>query len=113
MPRPKHQPTKETRELAAEWSGYGIPQEGIARKIGINADTLRKYYAEELAGGIAQANQAVAGSLFRMATAGSGKGQVAAAIFWAKTRMGWKETNIHEHAGSDGKPIQIEMVKLD
>ena len=26
-------------------------------------------------------------------------------MFWAKTRMGWKETNGQEHTGADGKPI--------
>ena len=26
-------------------------------------------------------------------------------MFWAKTRMGWKETNVQEHTGANGKPL--------
>ena len=30
---------------------------------------------------------------------------VRAAMFWAKTRMGWKETNVQEHTGANDKPL--------
>ncbi|MBA3520099.1 MAG: hypothetical protein H0T75_21225 [Rhizobiales bacterium] len=30
-----------------------------------------------------------------------------AAIFWLKTRAGWKETSVHEVGGRDGHPIQV------
>ena len=28
-----------------------------------------------------------------------------AMIFFLKTQAGWKETNVQEHTGADGKPI--------
>jgi hypothetical protein len=34
------------------------------------------------------------------------KGNVAAMIFWLKTRAGWSETQIHEIGGIGGKPLQ-------
>jgi hypothetical protein len=33
------------------------------------------------------------------------------AIFWAKTRMHWKETNVHEHSGKHGDPIEVSTVR--
>ena len=30
-----------------------------------------------------------------------------AAIFWLKTRAGWKETTAHEIGGRDGEPIEV------
>jgi hypothetical protein len=56
-----------------------------------------------------KANAAVAQSLFRKAT-GDGPQSVAAAIFWVKARMGWKETVINERAGEDGKAIPVIVV---
>jgi hypothetical protein len=34
-------------------------------------------------------------------------GDTTAAIFWAKTQMGWKETSAHEFTGKDGGPIVL------
>jgi hypothetical protein len=31
----------------------------------------------------------------------------AAAIFWLKTRAGWRETNIIEHSGPQGGPLEV------
>ena len=62
--------------------------------------TLRKHFEEELELGAAKANTAVAQFLFDQATGARGDGSVAAAIFWAKTRMQWKETVVNEHVGS-------------
>ena len=53
-----------------------------------------------------KANSAVAQSLFKKAT-GDGPQSVAAAIFWAKTRMGWKETVVNEHGGVAHNPIRV------
>jgi hypothetical protein len=37
---------------------------------------------------------------------------VTAAIFWAKTRMGWKETAVTEVMGKDGGPIETREVVI-
>ena len=72
-------------------AGYGVPETDIARTIGIDTKTLRKHYRDELDTGHIRANMAVAQSLFRRAT-GNGPQSVTAAIFWLKTRAGWKDT---------------------
>ena len=49
----------------------------------------------ELAHGHTKANARVAENLYRKAT-GEGREAVTAAIFWLKTRAGWKETIVQE-----------------
>ena len=81
-------PTEDQRRTVRALSGYGVPQDGIAIHIGVDAKTLRKHFREELDRGMTEANMRVAQSLFNMATTG---GSVAAAIFWMKARAGWRE----------------------
>jgi hypothetical protein len=71
-------------------AAYGVPETAIARVLGISPMTLRKYFKEELATAHVKANSAVAQSLYRKAI-GDGPQSVTAAIFWCKTRMGWRE----------------------
>ena len=42
------EPTEEQRRTVKALSGYGVPQEGIAVHIGIDAKTLRKHFRDEL-----------------------------------------------------------------
>jgi len=88
----------EQRRTVEAMISYGIPQVDIARVIGIDPDTLRKHFREEIDTGAARANSRVAAFLFEQATGqrGDGGAAVTAAIFWAKTRMRWKETAITE-----------------
>lgn len=67
-----------------------MPQEAIARVIGVSGPTLRKHYRDELDDGVAQANRSVAQSLYMRAT-GDGRDAVPACIFWLKTRARWRE----------------------
>ena len=85
-----HEPTEQTRQQVKTLSGYGATQEQIGKVMGVHPDTLRKYYSDELATGTIEANAQVAQSLFKKAI-GSGHGSVTAAIFWMKTRGGWRE----------------------
>jgi hypothetical protein len=87
-------------------AGYGVPAESIALIIGVDRAILDRTYPDELRTGAAKANARVAESLFRKAT-GDGPQSVAAAIFWLKTRAGWKETTVHEHGGAEGMPLVI------
>jgi hypothetical protein len=90
--RPPHQPTEQTRRTVETMSGYGVPQADIGIVLGISDVTLAKHYRLELDRGMARANAKVAECLFRMATNPTPSGPtVTAAIFWAKTRMGWRE----------------------
>ena len=95
MGRPAHKPDPVTRRQVEALAGYGVPEIDIAGVIGIDPKTLRKHYREELKYGHVKANAKVAENLFRKAT-GDGRESVIAAIFWMKTRAGWKETTVHE-----------------
>src|SRR5215207_11754450 len=77
-------------------AGYGVSAEDIATVLGLDINTLKRDYRSELKGAAIKANARVAESLFRKATAADGREGVTAAIFWLKTRAGWKETAVHE-----------------
>ncbi len=79
-------------------AGYGVPEAEIAGVVGIDAKTLRKHYRGELDHGHTKANARVADNLYRKAT-GEGREAVTAAIFWLKTRAGWRETLVQQHTG--------------
>lgn len=103
-----HEPTEKTRAEVSALYSYGIPQEEIARFIGIDAKTLRKHYREELDGAHVKANAAVGRFLYQNASGSTLKDGatygdcVRAAMFWAKTRMGWRETQDLNHKSEDG-----------
>ena len=101
--RPAHKVTLENQELAKRLAALGVPYEDIATRLKISADTLTKYYKEELDDGRIDANAAIAGTLFQQAK----KGNTAAAIFWLKTRAKWKETSVNEVTGLNGKDFTI------
>ena len=103
MGRPAHTPTQADRDTAKRLSALGCPHEDIAKRLKISADTLVKYYQDELDEGRIDANSAIAGTLFAQAK----KGNTAAAIFWLKTRARWKETQVNEVTGADGGDIRI------
>lgn len=89
-------------------AGYGLAEADIARVIGIDARTLRRHYRDELETGRVLANAKVAESLFRRAT-GDGRQAVTAAIFWLKTRAGWREAARDESGSGDG-PVTVTFV---
>jgi hypothetical protein len=97
-------PSDEQRRSVEAMVSYGIPQLDIARVVGIDDDTLRKHFREEIDTGAARANARVAAFLFEQATGqrGDGSAAVTSAIFWLKTRARWKETVVNEHAGTIG-----------
>lgn len=108
-----HNPSEESRKLVRTLAAVGIRHEDIASKLDISADTLVKYYRKELDDGRIDANASIGRTLFEQAKAGN----TSAAIFWLKTRAGWKETQVTEMTGADGQPllsgIQVSFVKPD
>ena len=93
-------------------AGYGVARDSIAMVLGIDRELLDRTYGEEFRTGAVKANARVAESLFRKAT-GDGPQSVAAAIFWLKTRVGWKETTVHEHGGTEGMPLVVVRQIVD
>ena len=85
-------------------AGYGVPEADIARVVAIDPKTLRKHYRDALDTGHVKANARVAEFLYRKATT-EGPQAVTAAIFWLKTRAGWKETAVTEMAG----PVRLTV----
>ncbi len=121
MPRKAHQPTDKTRSEVEALKSFGVPQAEIAAYIGIDRNTLMKHYRDELDRAMTKANANVARFLYQAA---SGKALekgashadcVRAAMFWAKTRMQWRETNHHDVTSSDGtmSPTKIRIIGPD
>ena len=106
MGRRAHKPDTASRKQVEALAGYGVPETEIAEVIGIDPKTLRKHYRSELRQGHIKANSRVAESLYRKATS-EGAQSVTGAIFWLKTRAGWRESVSHEVSGPEGAPIEI------
>jgi hypothetical protein len=106
MGRPAHKPDPASRRQVEALAGYGVPEADIAGVVGIDPKSLRKHYRSELDHGHVKANAKVAENLYRKAT-GDGREAVIAAIFWLKTRAGWKETSVQELTGKGAKPVSV------
>ena len=75
------------REKVRHLAGLGLPQDDIAKLVGCAPKTLRKRFRDELDRGVVEANATVIGYLLAAAKAGN----IAAIIFWLKTRANWRE----------------------
>lgn len=110
-----YQPTDAQRKSVHAMSAYGIPQNDIARVIGITKNTLEKHFRDELDTAETEANAKVAQTLYQMATSGM---NVAATIFWLKTRARWRETTHHAHSeninlnGVPTEDIERELAEI-
>jgi hypothetical protein len=99
-------PDEVSRRRVEALAGYGVSEADIATVLAMELATLRGLYRAELESGHIKANSKVAENLYRKAT-GDGREAVIAAIFWLKTRAGWRETNVHEVSGPNGAPIDV------
>ena len=103
-------PTPEERRQVEAMAGYGVPHDQIAVLIGedgIDSDTLKKHFKNELLQGKAKANAKVGQTLFQKATSGD----TTAAIWWSKTQMGWKDTQAHEISGPGGEAVKVQWAQ--
>lgn len=107
--RPPHAPDSGSRRLVEHHAAIGTPHEQIAKLLQVSLNTLKKHYREELELGLARANAVVGGTLFNEAK----KGNITAAIFWMKTRGGWRETSRVEHTGATAVEVrQLDTARL-
>jgi hypothetical protein len=104
--RPPFEPSAEQRAKVDGMAACGIPQAQMALVIGIDEDTLRKHFRHELDTAAPLANFAVGKTLFAKAVGGD----VTAAIWWSKTRMGWKEKQEIAHTDAEGKSLAVAFV---
>jgi hypothetical protein len=110
-------PTKEQRENVEAMTGFGIPQEEIARLIknpetgkSIDDDTLRLRFSEEIATGLTKVKANVGRFIYASIMGLPGgithePSRAHLAEFFADRRMGWSQKSIHEHTGKDGSPL--------
>lgn len=101
MPRAKHDPTPQQRQMVGVAKAAGLTHQQIADLISIDEKTLVKHYGAELKQAHSKAVVNIANNLYKRAC-GDSKEAVTAAIFWLKTRGGWKETQAIEHSSPDG-----------
>ncbi len=97
-PAAPHVPSEKTRAEVSALTSFGNTQEQIAAHIGISADTLFKYYKEELENSVVRANAKVAAKLFRKAV---DQDDLSAQIFWLKTRARWRERDHDDKIATD------------
>ena len=100
------------REKVRHLAGLGVPQDDIAKLVGCAPKTLRKRFRNELDRGVVEANATVTGYLLAAAKAGN----IAAIIFWLKTRAHWRERSAAENAtpGADaGSNSEVLLVLPD
>jgi hypothetical protein len=98
------------RQKVRHLAGLGVPHDDIARIVGCAPKTLRKHLRDELDRGVAEANAMISGCLFAAAKAGN----IAAIIFWLKTRARWREPTATEtNAAADGEANSEILVLPD
>ena len=112
-------PNPAQRDMVRKLTGWGIPQQHICRVVTnpqtakpLDPKSLRKHFVLDIRTGAVEANFTV-GRLILATILGlpPPPGTVAItnervrarlAIFWAKTRMGWRETSVDENRGKPG-----------
>ena len=92
-----HKPSEQSRSEVELLASFGVVQANIAKHIGVDPKTLRKHYSDELDKAKIKAHAAVGKFLFKAASGMALKEGATysdclrAAIFYAKTQMGWRE----------------------
>ncbi len=109
--RPPHVPTDLSRRQVLMCCSMGMTYPQIGRFLDISDETLAKYYKDELQRGITELNINVVNNLYTIATSTDHKSAAAVGMFWAKARLGWKETSRTEMTGADGQPLGAEGPK--
>jgi len=122
--QPKFEPTPDQRSRVKLMKALGIPEDRICTTITnprtgkpVAPMTLARAFAAELESGATEVHTLV-GNFIICAILGkkpalgdaikSEQVRMTAAIFYAKTKMGWKETVVNEQANKDGKPFLVD-----
>jgi hypothetical protein len=109
MSNQPHEPDQKTRKTVEAMSSYGIPQEDIAKVIGIDPKTLRLHYRYELDTAETKANAQVASRLYQKCM----KDDTSSIIFWLKTRAKWKDASKDDVAGDNGNIVSVLSKLID
>lgn len=114
----KFEPTEQQRQMVKTFAAMGMPHEAICLQFRpeiISPDCLTKYFADELAFGLDEANAKVAGVMFSMATDPSHKDCQRANQFWLMARAGWKtrEERLHNFTPDLSPDVKAEAKAAD
>jgi hypothetical protein len=112
-------PTQEQRDNVEAMIGFGLTEEEICSLVKnpetgkpIDQKTLRKHFRAEITAGAVKL-KALAGQRITATMLGRPGGirdpraEATLLIFFAKTRMGWKETTIQQHSGR----LEVSVVR--
>lgn len=88
-----YSPTEKERQFVRYMSAAGVPQDRIAKCVGIAKNTLIKHFASELENACAELIGEAAGYLAKAIKGRITKEGITAAIFILKTRGRWRETD--------------------
>ena len=122
--QPRFEPTPDQRSQVKVMKAVGIPEDRICKTITnprtrkpVAPMTLARAFAAELESGATEVH-ALVGNFILSAILGkkpalgeaikSEQVRMTAAIFFAKTKMGWKETVVNEQANKDDKPFLVD-----
>ena len=83
-----HDVTEKSRAEVVALKSFGNTHEDIAAYLNISIDTLLRKYREDLETAAIRANARVANKLYKKAVEDE---EMAAIIFWLKTRARWRE----------------------
>lgn len=96
--RPRIERNEKTAEQVQKLVGYGLTMDAVASVIGMGRTTMKRLYRPEIDTGESLVNASVAEKLYQRCMSGD----TTSLIFWAKTRMGWRETQRVDHTSTDG-----------
>lgn len=105
-PETDHTPSPARRKRVRRLAGLGVPPLQIAASLGCTLSQLNELYSAEQLAGAAETSE-IAGSALLSAVQ---EGNVQAAIWWSKARMGWTEKAELELNGGES-PIRTEVVR--
>lgn len=118
--RPPFEPTEEQRRNVEVMAGIGLRHEELCLLVinphtekPISGDTLRRHFADELARAIPKIKAQVGHSIVKRALDHAHPQGATCAIFFAKTRMGWKEQQVIEVETKSGVLVAPGAVSVD
>jgi hypothetical protein len=85
--RIRHQYEDSVARMVSEMCVVGVPQERIAKALDMHEKTLKELYQRELDTAMMYRNIEVSKLLYQKCM----DGDTTALIFWAKSRMGWRD----------------------
>ena len=102
--------------LIEKMAGQGLTTPQMAAILGISKKTFERRAEEDPAvadaieKGRAVAGQKITAVAFKLASSGKYPPMT---MFWLKCRERWREVQVHEHSGPDGKPIETRANLTD